>query len=92
MQLPEASFVPFRRWALGALSLANLPWIAGDGKNKAFSCKMYLVHEGDHIWSGFQSMETTRNPSVHREQEAAQTLLGPRQIIRLGEKKLAVLP
>ena len=51
---------------------------------------MSLVHEGDHVWSEFNATETTIKPAVHTEQEAAQTLLGPRQSIGLGEKKASV--
>ena len=50
---------------------------------------MWLVYEGD-IWSGFQSMETTSKPALHKEQEAAQTLLGTRKNLGLGEKKASV--
>ena len=51
---------------------------------------MSLFHEGDDVWSEFNSTETTSKPAVHREQEAAQTMLGPRQSIGLGEKKASV--
>ena len=51
---------------------------------------MSLVHEGDHFWSAFEAKETTNNPTVHREQEAAQTMLCPRQSLGLGEKKASV--
>ena len=51
---------------------------------------MSLVHEGDHIWSGFQARESVSKSAVHREQEAAQTLLGPGWSLGLGEKKPSV--
>ena len=34
--------------------------------------------------------ETTSKPAVHREQEAAQTLLGPMHSIGLGEKQASL--
>ena len=51
---------------------------------------MSLVHKGDHNWSGFQAKETTRKPTVPREQAAAQSLLGTSQSRGVGEKKASV--
>ena len=55
MQLREARFVPFLRLALGGNPLASQRWIAGAWVNIAFSCQIRLVHEGEHVWSGFQA-------------------------------------
>ena len=71
-------------------SLSSYVWIAGAGEYKAFSCQMSIFHEGDQVWSGFQAKETTSKPAEHREHEAAHTLVGPRQTIRLAEKKACV--
>ena len=48
---------------------------------------MSLLQEGKHVWRGLHSKEITSKISVHRDQEAAQTLLGPGQSQGLGEKK-----
>ena len=47
---------------------------------------MSLFHNG----VSFNATETTSNPAVHREQEAAQTLLGPRHSLGLGKEKARV--
>jgi len=61
-------------------------WGAGASAHKAFSGPIRLLHKGEHVWSWFPAPATTSTAPVHREQEAAQTLLGPRASIDLGEK------
>ena len=51
---------------------------------------MRLFHKGDHFCSGFQAKEPPSKPEVAREQEVAQTLLGPWKSLGLGEKKPSV--
>jgi len=41
--------------------------------------------EGEHVWSGFQATETTRQAAVPTEPEAPQDLLGPMRSIGPGE-------
>ena len=57
---------------------------------KAFSCQILLLHEGEHVWSGFPAQETTSNPAVPREQEAALTLFALLEKSGIGEKKASV--
>ena len=52
---------------------------------KDFSWQILLLHEVEHVWRGFPDQETTSQAAVPREQEAAQTLLGPMGNIGLGE-------
>ena len=77
MQLPEASFVPFLRWALGG----SLPTWRKRGAvaraHKAFSGPIRLLPKGEHIWSWFPALAMTCKAPVHREQEATQNLLVP---------------
>ena len=67
-------------------SLAGEGWGAGASAHKAFSVPICLLPEVEHVWSWFPAPATTSTAPVHREQEAAQTLLGPRASIDLGEK------
>ena len=55
-------------------SLAGSGVIVAACEQKAFSCQLLLLHEGEHVWSGFPSQETTRKAAGPREPEAAQTL------------------
>ena len=86
MQLPEASFVPFLRWALGG----SLPTWRKRGAvaraHKAFSGPIPLLPEVEQVWSWFPALALTCKAPVHREQEAAQTLLVPMATRDLGEK------
>ena len=66
--------------------LAGSGWVAGACANKAFSCQISLLHEGEHVWSWFQAAETTNQAAEPREPEAAQTLLGLVGSKGLGEK------
>ena len=67
-------------------SLSGLGWVDGACANKAYSCQISFLHEGEHVLSWFQDAETTNQASEPREPEAAQTLLGPMGSIGLGEK------
>ena len=84
-QLPEASFVPFLRSTLaGTLPL----WQSvgcGASAHKAFSGPIRLLPEVEHVWSRFPGPANTSKAPVHREQEAAQTLLVPMASRDLGE-------
>ncbi|RKM63557.1 hypothetical protein C0984_19450 [Clostridioides difficile] len=53
--------------------------------NKAFSCPVRLLPEGEHVWIWFQPPENTSQAAVPTEPEAAQSLLGPRGTTGLGE-------
>ena len=69
-------------------SLGGSGWVAGACANKAFSCQISLVHEGDHVWSWLQAADTNSQaalPSPPPEQEAAQTLICPKGILGLCE-------
>ena len=86
MQLPEASFVPFLRWALGGSLPAGESWAGGALAHKAFSGPIRLLPKGEQVWSRFPAPATTIKAPVHREQEAAQNLLVPMANRDLGEK------
>ena len=77
MQLPETSFVPFLRCALGG----SLPsWRKSGGgacAHKAFSGPISLLPEVENVWSWFPAPATTSKAPVHREQEAALPLIVP---------------
>ena len=51
----------------------------------AKSVKIYKNKEM-HVWSWFPALAMTCKAPVHREQEAAQNLLGPKGSRDLGEK------
>ena len=86
MQQPEASFVPFLRWALGG-SLPNWRKLGWWGQ-----CTQGLFRpdpqspKRELVWSWFAAPATTSKPPEPREQEAAQTLLVPMASRDLGEK------
>ena len=67
-------------------SLAGGGWGAGASAHKAFSDPIRLLPEGEHVWRWFPAPVTLGQAPVHREQEAAQTLLVPMASIGLGEK------
>ena len=52
-------------------------WVAGAYANKAFSCPISLLPEGEPVWSWFQAQENTSQAAVPTEPEAAQKVLGP---------------
>ena len=61
-------------------------WGGGASANKAYSGPIRLLPEVEHVWSRFPGPANTRKAPVHREQEAAQTLLVPMASNGLGEK------
>ena len=61
-------------------------WGGGASAHKAFSGPIRLLPEVEHVWSRFPGPATTSKAPVHREQEAAQTLLVPMASNGLGEK------
>ena len=60
MRLPS----DFDGWSL--LSAAFPPC-----EKKSFSCQTRLLHKGEHVWSGFQDIETPHKQLLHRELWAA---------------------
>ena len=87
MQLPEASFVPFLRWALGG-SLPSWRNVGvGASAHKAFLGPIGLLPEVEHLWSCFPALAMTWKAPVHKEQEAAQTFLVPMASNGLREKQ-----
>ena len=74
-QLPEASFVPFLRWALVGASIAGGKWCLGASAHKAFSGPISFLPKGEHVWSWFPALAMTCKALVHREQEAARPSL-----------------
>ena len=90
MQLPARSLEWSLRYGLGAEVPSYLCGIHGAYAQKAFSCQVLLLHEGEHVWSGFLAQETTIKPAVPREQELAQTLRCPMENRELGETKARV--
>ena len=86
MKLPEPSFVPFLRWALAGF-LPNWQNVgAGVSAHKAFSRPIRLIPEVEHVCSRFPAPASTSTAPVPREQEAAQTFLGPMASRDLGVK------
>ena len=61
-------------------------WGVGASAHKAFSGPIRLLPEVEHVWSWFPALAMTCKAPVHREQEAAQTLLVPMASNGLGEK------
>ena len=76
MQLPARSLERSLRYGLGAEVPSYLCGIHGAYAQKAFSCQVLLLHEGEHVWSGLQAHDTTTKAAGAREPEAAQTLFG----------------
>ena len=54
--------------------------------HKAYSGPIRLLPEVEHVWSWFPALAMTCKAPVHREQEAAQTLLLPMASNGIGEK------
>ena len=67
-------------------SLAGESWAGGALAHKAYSGPIHLLPEVEHVWSRFPGPATTSKAPVHREQEAAQTILVPMASTDLGEK------
>ena len=76
MQFPAWSLEQRLRCFLGAEVLSYLSGIDGAYAQKALSCQLLLVQEGEHVWSGFPAQGTTSKATGPREPEAAQTLFG----------------
>ena len=66
-------------------------WVAGASAHKAFSGPIRLLPKVEHVWRWFPALAMTCKAPVHREQEAAQTLLGHRASKGLGENQKALL-
>ena len=60
-------------------------WVARASAHRAYSGQISLLREGDDVWSWFPAAETTSQVAVPTEPEAAQTLLGPKGSLGLGE-------
>ena len=86
MLLPEASFVPFLRWDLPDPSLAGKMWDVGASAHKAFSGPIRLLPKAEHIWSWLPALAMNCKAPVHRELEAAQSLLVHMASNGLGEQ------
>ena len=54
--------------------------------HKAYSGPIRLLPEVEHVWSWFPALAMPCKAPVHREQEAAQTILVPMASNGLGEK------
>ena len=67
-------------------SLPGGIWGVGASAHKAFSGPIRLLPEVEHVWSRFPGPATTSKAPVHREKEAAQTILVPMESTDLGEK------
>ena len=61
-------------------------WGVVSSAHKAFSGPIRLLPEVEHVWSWFQALAMPCKAPVHREKEAAQTLLVPMASNGLGEK------
>ena len=59
-------------------SLTGGMWGSGASANKAFSGRNRFLPEVEHVWSWFPPPASTSTAPVPREQEAPETLLGPR--------------
>ena len=66
--------------------MAGKGWGAWASAHTAFSGPIRLLPDTEHVWSWFPAPATTSKAPVHREQEAAQTLLVPMASNGLGEK------
>ena len=91
MELPEASFVPFLKWALGGFPLVSEKWAGGASAQKDFSGPICILPKREHVWSCLAAAATTTKAPVHREKEVAQTLLVPMESNGLGEKQESAL-
>ena len=67
-------------------SLAGESWAGGALAHKPYSGPIHLLPEVEHLWSRFPGPATTSKAPVHREQEAAQTIVVPMASTDLGEK------
>ena len=67
------------RCGLSAEVPSYLCRIDGAYAQKAFSCQLLLVQEGEHVWSGYPAQDTATKAAGAREPEAAHTLIGLRR-------------
>ena len=67
-------------------SLAGYSFAARASANRASSCEISLLREGQNVRRWFQAADNTSQAAVTKEIEAAQPLLGPKGSIVLGEK------
>ena len=61
-------------------------WGGGASAHKAFSGPIRLLPDVEHVWSWLPAIAMTCKPPVYTEQQEAQTFLGHRASIDLGEK------
>ena len=66
-------------------SLAGYGGVAMARAHRTSSGQISLLREGEDVWSWFPAAETTSQAAVPTEPEAAQTLLGPKGSLGLGE-------
>ena len=78
--------MPFLRLFLGAHQPSWKRDDVGACKNKAFSCQITLLHEGEHVWSGSQGVGTISISPVLTEQDAANAHFDTSYRIWLVEK------
>ena len=67
-------------------SIAGERWAGVATVQKAFLGPNSFLPKGEHVWSRFPAEATTSRAPVHREQEAAKTLLVPMASNWLGDK------
>ena len=67
-------------------SLAGNVGVPRARANRASSCQVILLHEGEDVWSCFQAPEANSHVAVPTEPEAARTLLGPMESLILGKR------
>ena len=85
MQLLEARFGRLVDRPSVAPDLAGSGGFARARANRASSCQIRLLREGEDVWSWFPAAETTSQAALPTEPEAAQYLLGPMGCLGLGE-------
>jgi len=92
MQHPEASFVPFLRWALAG-SLPSWQRVGWWGiAHKAFSGPIRLLPEVEDLWSWFPCLAMPFKAQVHTEQEEAQSSLFLWRAKCRGETRMRYFP
>jgi hypothetical protein len=69
MQLPAWSLERSLRCCLSAEVRSYLYRIDGAYAQKAFSCQLLLLHEGEHVWSGYPPQGSTSKAARPREPE-----------------------
>ena len=68
-------------------SLAGYGGVARARANRAASCQISILREGEDIWSWFQAAETISQAAVPTEPLASHSLLGPKVNTGLGVNK-----